>query len=458
MFPNVPRKHFSALTTLYGLVLIAGALHSAGRATASDIGRRFPSEKTAYMDKITGFPITVLTTNSANDQKIYQTHPQWTADGKYIIFRSNRTASGSTQAFAINEATGEMIQLTDGPGNNASTLNIARKSMKLFFLRGGGRGSAGGNLATNENPETATSPDGRGGQTQIIELDLTKIFADSEAGQMKEASAYERLCATLPPGMRESGGFGLDADEMFAYIGVRGGDVGTHLPPGIEPMGVPQGARMGAGPGGLRSVNLQTGEIKVIVDVPFQMGHVQVNPWVPGEIVYCHETGGDAPQRMWTVKADGTGNRPLYVETPDEWITHEAIITPDEVVFAILGHLDRLQKKPTGLAIINLRNDTMKLVGQAPLERPNRGFWHVNGSADGRWAVGDTFAGNIYLINRKTSEMTLLSTDHKMRPDHAHPTFSPDSKRILIQSGLLSNGASLDLMVIPIPPALLNRE
>jgi oligogalacturonide lyase len=70
--------------------------------------------------------------------------------------------------------------------------------------------------------------------------------------------------------------------------------------------------------------------------------------------------------------------------------------------------------------------------------------------------VGDTFAGNVWLINRKTGEMTLLTTDHKMRPDHTHPTFSTDSKRILIQSGRLSNGQSLDLMVIPIPETLLN--
>ncbi|HEX7470289.1 MAG TPA: hypothetical protein VF437_06095 [Verrucomicrobiae bacterium] len=422
---------------------------------ASDIGKRFPSEKMTYVDKVTGFPVTVLTTNTANDQKIYQTHPQWTADGKYIIFRSNRATNG-TQPFAVNESTGEIIQLSDNPNNNSSTLNLARKSMKLYFLRGGGRG----NPSTNENAAVATNAGGRGGQTQIIELNLAKLFADSEAGTMKEPSAYERVCATLPPGMRESGGFGLDADEKFAYIGVRGGDVGSHLATNTVLVQTADGQRMGAGPGGIRSVNLETGEIKVIIDVPFNMGHVQVNPWTPGEIIYCHETGGDAPQRIWTVMADGSGNRPLYVETPDEWVTHEAVITKDEVVFNIIGHQPKLRTKPTGIAVINLRNNEMKLFGQVEAGQgageQGRGFWHSNGSPDGRWLVGDTFAGNVWLINRKTGEMTLLTTDHKMRPDHTHPTFSTDSKRILIQSGLLSNGQSLDLMVIPIPETLLN--
>ena len=50
----------------------------------------------------------------------------------------------------------------------------------------------------------------------------------------------------------------------------------------------------------------------------------------------------------------------------------------------------------------------------------------------------------------------LLTTDHKMRPDHAHPIFSPDSKRVLIQSGRLTDGASLDLIVVDIPARLLS--
>ena len=97
----------------------------------------------------------------------------------------------------------------------------------------------------------------------------------------------------------------------------------------------------------------------------------------------------------------------------------------------------------------------MKIVAQVD---EGRGFWHCNGSADGRWAVGDNFAGSIYLIDRRTGETMLLSTDHKMRPDHAHPTFSPDGKKILIQSGLLSNGASLDLILIPVPLSLQQRH
>lgn len=70
-------------------------------AAASDVGKRLPSECRVLVDRITGVPITALTTSPANDAKIYQTHPQGTFDGQYIIFRSNRTGSQS-QAFAVH--------------------------------------------------------------------------------------------------------------------------------------------------------------------------------------------------------------------------------------------------------------------------------------------------------------------------------------------------------------------
>ncbi len=427
----------------------------------AQVGRRYPSEKKIVPDPVTGVAMSVLTAGNSSDAKIYQTHPQWTADGKYIIFRSSGRAPGS-QAYAVNEATGDIIQLTEGTGNNTGSLNIARKSMKLYFLRETGRGGGG------ETPTTATSEPSNTVR-QIIELDLARLFADSEAGNMKPASSYERVCATLPAGMRDVGGFALDADEQFAYMGMRGGDVGKHLPPDVKVLEKPPGARMGAGPGGLRSFNLQTGEMKVIVDTPFQTGHVQTNPWVPGEIIYCWETGGDAPQRMWTVKADGTGNRPLFEEGPLDWVTHEAVVTRDEVMFNLIGHQARLRVRPTGIAVVNLRTNAMQLIGQIEERDPDPndlgvnaagkdsygGFWHCNGSPDGKWAAGDTFMGNVYLINRATGQRTLLSTDHKMKPDHCHPTFDPASTRMLIQSGHFTDGKRLSLIVLPIPTEML---
>jgi oligogalacturonide lyase len=453
----------------------------------AQMGQRFPSEKKVVPDPVTGVPLTFLTTGPSSDAKIYQTHPEWTADGKWIIFRSStRVPDQGSQAFAVNEDSGVIVQLTEGPGSPTSALNVARKSMKLYYLRntgsGGGRGR-GNNAAaagaaptgTVETAASATQAAARGGRggfgtnslVQIFELDLAKLFADSEAGTMKAPSNYERLCGSLPAGLRESGGFGLDANGDYAYIGVSGGDTGTHLPPDTKIEPTSEGVRMGAGPAGLRSMNLKTGEVKVIIDTPFQMGHVQTNPWVPGEIIYCWETGGKAPQRTWTVMADGTGNRPLYKEADYEWVTHEAVITRDEVAFAIMGHVQNprpgpygaagTREHPTGLAIINLRTNLMRIVGQTP---SGSGLWHVNGSPDGRWAVGDDFTRSIYLIDRKTSEMIMLSTGHKSTAaDHPHPTFSPESNRFLIQSAMLApDNSALDLCVIPVPQAWLDRK
>jgi oligogalacturonide lyase len=236
---------------------------------------------------------------------------------------------------------------------------------------------------------------------------------------------------------------------------------------------------MGAGPAGLMSMDLRNGELKYIVTVPFQIGHVQSNPYVPGELVFCWETGGKAPQRTWTVIADGSGLRPLYPESEYEWVTHEAVISKDEVAIAIMGHRrigtpelnpdpsnpgqetawgpSGTREKPTGLGIVNLRTREMTIAGQT---EKGSGLWHVNGSADGRWAVGDDFERNIYLIDRHTREMILLSAGHKTTAsDHPHPTFSSDGTRIEIQSAMLSeDNRSMNICIIPVPETWLKRK
>ena len=70
----------------------------------AQIGKRFPSEKKVIKDPVTGVMLTFLTSTPAGDSKIYQTHNQWTSDGQWLIFRSNRVKG---EAMAVNEKTGD---------------------------------------------------------------------------------------------------------------------------------------------------------------------------------------------------------------------------------------------------------------------------------------------------------------------------------------------------------------
>ncbi|HLP09991.1 MAG TPA: hypothetical protein VK178_17655, partial [Opitutaceae bacterium] len=77
-----------------------------------------------------------------------------------------------------------------------------------------------------------------------------------------------------------------------------------------------------------------------------------------------------------------------------------------------------------------------------------------------RWAVGDDFARNLWLIDRRTGEMLLLTTGHKATAaDHPHPTFSADSTRIEIQSAMLSeDNRAMNICVVPVPEAWLKKQ
>ena len=452
--------------------VLAAIIFVTASTAFSQIGKRFPSERKQIKDPVTGTMLTFLTSTQNGDSKIYQTHNQWTSDGQWLIFRSNRAKN---EAMAVNEKTGEIVQVSEG--GYTGMLNVARKTMKLYFMR-------------NEKTDTIAVTPGDTARrrvqrpVQIIEVDLEKLFADSKAGTLKKADAYQRICGTTPKEIGAGGDMALDGDEQWAYFRVGQQEAAKHLASDVKLEKTFGPRNMGAGPAGIAGMNINTGEIKYVISVPFQVGHIQTNPWVAGEIVFCWETGGKSPQRTWTVMADGTGLRPLYPESEYEWVTHEAVIGKDEVAIAIMGHRkipgtnktvlegtavsganpgqesawgpSGTREKPTGLGIVNLRTREMKIAGQTA---SGSGLWHVSGSPDGRWAVGDDFTRNIYLIDRHTGEMILLSAGHKATAaDHPHPTMSPDGTKIEIQSAMLSaDNRSMNICIIPVPDEWLKR-
>jgi oligogalacturonide lyase len=409
----------SLLTALAAFGLMATCAHAT-------VGQRFPSEKQVILDRVTGRPLTALTDGHFHDAKIYQTDPQWAFDQRHIIFRSsNRSPDGHGQIFSVDEISGDIVQVTDGPGVNISAINVARKSNRVYYVR-----------ADDDH------------RLHLIFTDLTRLLDDAMSGH-PDAKGYETEVAVLPEGFILAGGFTLDASETTAYFGFDQ----QEAPPRPQGQAVPQV------PGGLLALDLKTGASHVVIKTPFRVGHIQANPFKDGEILFCNETGGDAPQRMWLADAAAGTYRPVYPEGPDDWVTHEQFADADHVIFNLMGHTDKLRQRPSGIMVVSLRDGEVEPLGQVPAHSaldgdrngPNS-FWHNGVTYDGRYAAGDDFNGSVWLIDRKTDARTLLTTGHVMRPDHAHPSFSPDGSRILIQSGLLTDGRSLALMVVPVTP------
>src|ERR1700712_4080255 len=102
------------------IILFAGLL-LCGATVSAQIGTRFPSERKVVKDPVTGTMLTFLTSTPTGDSKIYQTHNQWTSDLKWLIYRTGRVKG---EAMAVNEKTGEMIQVSEG--GYTGMLNVAR--------------------------------------------------------------------------------------------------------------------------------------------------------------------------------------------------------------------------------------------------------------------------------------------------------------------------------------------
>lgn len=382
-----------------------GVSNTFDMARTDIFGQRFPSEDFTFTDRETGVEIVALTSSRRSSSKMYQTHPQWTSDGKYIIFQSHYpgTENNQGQAYAISMENHEIVQVTTGTGGHDLHLGWNRHS--AYHFRG----------------------------NQLIELNLGKLLDDSELNQVGDIADYEQILATVPDEIKPNG-MGLDAMENRIFFSSRLGD------------------KLSA----IYMVDFESGITSKLLELPFRIGHLQSNPFVSGEVMYCWETGGDSPQRMWYLSLNEDGsveNRPLYQENDTQWVTHEIFAGPDHVLFHIMGHLDRLRTEPTGIVSINLRTNESRLIGQTS----GGGYWHCGGTADYRWVVGDTFDGKLYRLNlADEDDVELLTTGHRLNSvspftdeAHLHPSISPDGKWVLINSSLLTRS---DIMLVPLHP------
>ena len=182
---------------------------------------------------------------------------------------------------------------------------------------------------------------------------------------------------------------------------------------------------------------------RLLTTVDFPVGHIQAHPSVAGKVMFCWETGGDSPQRTWLVDGNDDKAHPAYTEQYNEWVTHEVWWGRDRIIFTIWPYDEEHSQKPHGVACTNCSEGRLDVLAQYPA-------WHAHGSPDGRWALGDDFDRNIWLINMATRERRLLTQGHLGAgfKTHPHASFTPDSRAIVLNS---SHSGSEDIFLVPVP-------
>ncbi len=183
--------------------------------------------------------------------------------------------------------------------------------------------------------------------------------------------------------------------------------------------------------------------------------HPQFHPADPGQLIYS----ADPPDpRMWAVRTDGSDDRCIYRNEPEEWFVHETFLGRSGCL--IVCHWRH------GLRMVEM-DGTLK-------ELSDLSVWHIASSPDGGSIVCDTHLPDIglVLVDPETGryrslcttaatnqgfqwkELTPLvadgeapgwatmveeeSTETAYGPQwsHPHPSFSPDGKRVAFTSDM----------------------
>ena len=129
--------------------------------------------------------------------------------------------------------------------------------------------------------------------------------------------------------------------------------------------------------------NIETGEQKTIHKATDWLNHIQFSPNDPEQIMYCHEGPWHKVDRIWTIRADGTGQQKVHHRSMNMEIAgHEFFDASGERIFYDL-------QTPRG-EVFWLASYDLK-TGERVWRHMPRDYWsvHFNISPDGSVFAGD---------------------------------------------------------------------
>ncbi len=338
-----------------------------------------------WIDAKTGHRVVRLSREPGSASLYFHQYP-YSADGKKLIF------TAPTGVWTVDLETRALDQVVEG---RVETLLCGFKSGDVYYIRRTRRDNErrrDGDLRPQgdvRRRRDGSRPPGlnfrRGGAVFAADLDTHE----------------ERRIATLP---EEFGGgnVAINADETL-IVGV-GVDANAEADPRTPPDGRFEGRLLPGWSSGaarvLYTIDVATGETKVIHRSNDWLNHLQCSPTDPGQILFCHEGPWHFVDRTWIIRTDGSGLTMVHPRTIDMEIEgHEFFSRDGKTVWYDLQTPRSLVFWVAGYEIAT---------GKRTWHHLERNEWsvHYNISADGKLFAGDG-GGPASVANMTPSHETL---------------------------------------------------
>ncbi|WP_309629835.1 oligogalacturonate lyase family protein [Brevundimonas sp.] len=136
-------------------------------------------------------------------------------------------------------------------------------------------------------------------------------------------------------------------------------------------------------------IDIATGERRVIHQTNEWIGHTQFSPTDPQQIIFCHEGPWHRVDRMWAIRADGTGLRKTHQRTMNFEIFGHEWFSPDGKSV----HYDLQTPRGQVFWVASVDLET----GKRTYRRVEQNDWsvHFNASQDGTLFAGDGGDGDM---------------------------------------------------------------
>jgi oligogalacturonide lyase len=301
-------------------------------------------------------------------------------------------------------------------------------------------------------------------QDQVVAPKSGNLYylADDTAWVIDLRGGKPRKIADIPAKWNPGAGFTVNADETYLACASTDDD---------PPAGTPPGKRIGGEqkfnehrPNVLFTINIKTGETKIIHRIDTWLGHVQFSPTDPDLLMLCHEGPWEQVDRIWMIRLSKPEPYLLYKRTePHEIVGHEFWAPDGKSVWFQQIFRDLKKEYVTGqdLTTGKLTHYTIPPGGHAIhfTWSPDGTFLVGDGTAKGPGGVGKTDGSDEYLQMlvpdngqlKLTKLVSLKKNDYSIEPN---PHVSPDKHWIIFTATLFGTPQAY---AVELPASLAHR-